>query len=386
MRLAQADLAEVRSFYALTKPNPANTAVRDYTNDVATVPSATTTLPDSNTTYTVTRTVTELTTGLENAARLVQVEVSWKDRASTAAAAAQTITLSSIIARVEPAFAGSVGITPPPGVVRQPQDRHQAIPPGAADLGNKSSAYRPSGLSSVVWVFNNVTGAVISTCTIAPATALTASSVGAAPCANTVGFLLTGTINFSNTNPANPSAPEATALDLDVTISGGTYSAARINSTTRVPILDTNGNIVYDTVTVATPTFQCFDDAPSVVPSAQAFVNYSCLVIPSTGVTPNWSGVVTLTGLSLGTSSNNYRVCRYSADYNGNGSSYANAQLEPDNYEHPAFYVKVTGSLARQNFLVVKGDVACPTAPAVNLSAGVFADYSTVQLQPTPSP
>ena len=76
----------------------------------------------------------------------------------------------------------------------------------------------------------------------------------------------------------------------------------------------------------------------------------------------------------MGTTAAENRVCRYSADYNGDGKI--------TNEEHPGTYASVAGSLARQNFLVVRGDLACPTAPAVNLATGVFVNYSTAQLQP----
>jgi Tfp pilus assembly protein PilV len=385
MRLAQAEVAKLRAFSLVEKANPLDTTVSDYENDIVTPPAPVTlTVADSNTAFTIGRSVTDLTSGNQAWAKTVKVEVSWRDRGSSATDPLQTITLNSIISRTDPAFAGAVGITPAPGGNRQPQERHPAIPPGASDLGNKTSAFRPSGLASVVWVFNNVSGAITKLCTIAPATALTASTVAAAGCSDTLGYLLSGTINFSNTNPANPSVPEATAVELDLTVVGGTYYIPRLDSS-GAQMKDSSGNVLTDPVTVAAPSSQCFDDAPSVTPSAQAFVNYSCIVFPNAAtatVAANWSGSLQLTGLSIGTLASEYRVCRYSADYNGNGGPYLNAQLDWDNYEHPAVYAKVTGSLPRQNFLVVKGDVSCPTAPAVNLSTGVFVNHSTVQLQP----
>jgi hypothetical protein len=95
-----------------------------------------------------------------------------------------------------------------------------------------------------------------------------------------------------------------------------------------------------------------------------------------------WSGKVVLTGFSTGTNASDYRVCRYSADYNGSGDMYTVDKRRLDNAEHPEVYGRVTQSLSSQNFLVIRGDRTCPTAPAVSPSLGVFADYSTVQLQP----
>lgn len=380
MRLAQKEMAAVRAFSTLSTTD---TTITSFDRDIASTAAATVRVADSNTTFTVQRTVTALVAGNSAWAKSVQVEVGWLDRASRANEAAQTVRLDSLVARVDPSFAGALGIAPPPGVVRQPRDRHQAIPGDAVDLGNRTSAYRPSTLSNTTWIFNNSSGSITRTCTIDPATALSASSVGTATCSDTLAFMISGTINFSYASPANPSVPEATATGLDMTITGGTYSAARLNQN-GVPVVDASRNVVWDTITVAVaPNFQCFDDALVNAPTPQAFVNYSCIVYPFSGTAPAyWSGALKLANLSLGTTASDYRVCRYTADYNGNGNGYANVKLEPDNFEHPAFYVKVTGPLARQNFLVVRGDVSCPTAPAVDLSTGVYADYSTIQLQP----
>ena len=93
-----------------------------------------------------------------------------------------------------------------------------------------------------------------------------------------------------------------------------------------------------------------------------------------------------LIDFSVGTTAADYRVCRYSADYDGSGDSLTPDKKALDNLEHPAVYGKVTSSLARQNFLVIRGDVSCPTAPAVSPSTGVFANYSTIQQQPVPGP
>jgi len=84
-----------------------------------------------------------------------------------------------------------------------------------------------------------------------------------------------------------------------------------------------------------------------------------------------------------------FKVCRYSADYNGNGYTYwvnPDTTKEPafkiDNEEHPETYRAVSHSLARQNFLIVRGDVSCPSrAHATDL----FIDYATHEMPLPPA-
>lgn len=385
MRMAQAELARLRSFSVIQQPAGAAATILDYETDLVRLDERTETPDDGNTSYGVKREVLPfIEDSAEPQAKTVQVVVAWKDRATKSdQTEVQKVELNTVIARVDPAFAGAISFTPPPGGIRQPADRHPAIPTAAKDLGDKTSAYRPSSLSSTAWVFNNITGVITGICSIEPATpvsALTAEDVEACR-NNTVGYLLSGTIRFSNTDPANPTTPEATAIPLDLAIVAGTYQTPRLDADGR-PVKDSSGNVIIDTLTATPPTYQCFDNSPSTSPSTQGFVNYDCIVYPDTGSPRTWSGKVTLAGFSTGTTASTHRVCRYSADYNGNGSAYVTNTNSVDNYEHPAVYVKVTSSLTRQNFLVIPGDRTCPTAPAVNPTAGVFVDFSTAQLQP----
>ena len=386
MRLAQAELARLRSFSVIKEPEGAEPTILDYETDIITLNARVETPDDSNTTYQIKRSVDPfIRESAEPEAKAVRVVVDWKDRATKNAEnrEVQEVVLDTVIARVDPAFAGSVSFTPPPGGIRQPADRHPTIPPAAKDLRDKTSVYRPSGLSSTVWVFNNVTGVITGVCSIPAATPVSALTPGDVEACrnNTVGYLLSGTVRFSNADPANPTTPEAAVIPMDVAIVGGTYLAPRVDADGR-PVKDSSGNVIMDTMTATPPTYQCFNNSLSGSPGTQTFVNYDCIVYPDSGTRRSWSGKVILTGFNTGTTATDHRVCRYSADYNGNGSAYVTNTTFFDNYEHPAVYVKVTGSLARQNFLVIRGDLTCPTAPAVDPAHGIFADYSTVQLQP----
>ncbi|HEY8878012.1 MAG TPA: prepilin-type N-terminal cleavage/methylation domain-containing protein [Roseateles sp.] len=383
MRIARAEMAKARTFSELTRgaSTPATSNVYSEISDEETSRAI---IPvDSNTTYAVQRFVTNLS---DAQAKQVRVSVAWTDRAGER----QFVNLDTVIAQVDPFFSAAVGFTPPAGPVTQPSARNPAIPAAAKQLDPTISAFRPSGLSTMVWIFNNLSGVITGKCSISLVTAvstLTAADVDSCK-NNTVGYLLSGVVRFSNTSPPNPSAPEAFAIPLGLSIVNGTYSLPRLDDHL-APVMS-GGSMVLDSFTATAPSGSslpdCFNDSSVASPGTQPYVTYYCIVYPpdtgAAGSRPTWSGKLTLTGFATGTTAAAYRVCRYSADYNGSGGGFTANWQALENEEHPAVYAKVAYSLTRQNFLVVRGDLNCPTAPAVDPGNGVFADYSTVQLQP----
>jgi len=379
MRIARAQLSTMRTFSELTRTATTPATATAY-SDIANVAVQQVTPPDSNTTYGVQAAVTQMP---QDWGRQIRVTVSWTDRAGDA----QFVNLDTVVAAVDPLFNAAVGFTPPAGPVTQPGARHPAIPVGAKKLNDKISAFYPDPASNLIWVFNNLTGVITGRCinnTIVQS-ALTAADVDA--CNNpTVGYLLSGVIRFSNTNPPNPAAPGGSAIPLGpMAFAAGNYSLPRLNAQ-GAPVIS-GGNIVLDSFAATPPAPpaadfvpDCFHDGAAPVAN-QPFVTYNCIVYPENS-TKQWSGKLILTGLSLGTTAAEYRVCRYSADYNGNGSMFSADFKRLENEEHPEVYARVSTSLTRQNFLVIRGDLSCPTAPAIDFSNGVFADYSTIQLQP----
>lgn len=400
IRIAQAELANLRSFSLLQRP-AGDTTSQDYDNAIASADSRSMPSENANATYTLTRDVTPLVkNSAETLARTVSVTVTWQDRADQQG----RIRLDSVISRTDPAYSGAAGITPPSNSTRTTTGRNPVIPAGASPLPNDPTRSLYQIGSSTVLVFNNLTGVIKSICTLTSDTtfaSLTADTVK--NCTNTTAYFVSGTIWFSNLSQPNPASPEANALpsiSATVSLSDSLFSIRQGNK----DVLALNQSY--------TGTPQCFSDAPSSPDSTRYLVNYSCVVYPNLQNPQNWWGRVLLTGLDVGTNASQYRVCRYSADYNGNGYTYAvfsanNATNSLpaflpnggskasyfliDNEEHPDIYRGVTYSLARQNFLVVRGDVACPSAPAPNVppappppvgSPTVFVDYSTLQMQP----
>jgi type IV pilus modification protein PilV len=127
------------------------------------------------------------------------------------------------------------------------------------------------------------------------------------------------------------------------------------------------------------------------VPSAynqtiSTFVAYTCVVRPSnTGTPREWWGRLNLVPETSSANGRvpwdltSYRVCRYSADYNGTGLS---------NSDHPLNYRRVTGALDAQNFAVIGGGYSCPTdiqPTYTGNQAGDFYNTNTVAHQPTGS-
>lgn len=378
MRIARAEISNLRDFSVLARDASTPATAKAYADFIDPVASRPETPPDSNTTYTVDRSVANLATGGQGVT--VRVTVSWQDRTG----GGQFVTLDTAIASVDPVFGAVVTRAPSPPVI-QPSGRNPAIPAGAKKLDKDISAFRPDALGSTVWVFDNLSGYVVGKCSIpigTPVTTLTTADVES--CINgTVGYLLSGVIRFSNTNPPNPSLPEASGFTLGLSIVDGTYMLPRLTPQF-VPVMS-GGNMVLDSFTATAPGVtaqECFQDSAIGPP----YVSYFCVVYPPdagpAGTRPTWSGKLILTGLPTGITAAEYRVCRYSADYNGSGGGFTADWKGLENEEHPAVYAKVAGSLTRQNFLVVRGNLSCPTAPAVDPAHGIFADYSTLQLQP----
>lgn len=256
-----------------------------------------------------------------------------------AQAAPQSLTLNTLLNEMPPEVLGAVMLAPDVASWRgpsadRPLKRHPSIPLQAKDLGDGSIAFKPRMDGPVVWLFDARSGLVTSRCNSDPSlnnSQLTRSSLSG--CTLISGFLLAGYVRFA-TNSDNPSAadvanPPSPALDLDMQLS-----------------LTSTGH--------PNPAVECLDDAPAVATPTQipqTIVSYHCLVQPA-GNPARWSGRldVLARGWSL-------RVCRYSQDRNGNGRI--------DNAEHPLSYTDVSGSLADQNFLVVRAATPCP---AYNLS------------------
>ena len=292
--------------------------------------------------------------------RAVTTSVQWRDRRDHLV----EVSLSSLLDPVDPRWSAWMSLAPggPSGAGVLP-----GLPPQIVDLGSGQAAWRPLPTQATVWVLDLASGRVLRECTAD--TSLSGSALRDSTlqeCRVVTGWLLTGVVRFATTTvtpgPRDAEVPLGPALPLamDITLSEPAASSA--------------------------PLWTCLTDAPATLPAAPSSpatagtstsVHYACRI--DTGpAASRWSGRqdVRPIGWSLATSAADvaplhFRVCRYSADADGNGRI--------DNGEHPATYSRVEAALTDQNFLIVPAAARCPTEPA-SLRQG--ADDSTVAHQP----
>ena len=370
VRLAQQQIEQLRAYSVLAVPATPAAGVRAF-DSIALAGDSNDAIPSgSNATFRLVKTVVPWIEPSQPGPTMqaVTMTVSWGDRTGDT----QRVQLHSFISRADPGLGGALGVAPVAAPRQAAGGRHAVIPVAAKDLGNKTSIFVPNSNSMVAWVFNNLTGVIIGRCTVAMGvTSATLSDAELAACASssTTGFLLSGLVRFSLTSPPSAELPNSPALPLlDFMIVQGDALPQAVDKPTAVVL-----------PVPTAPSYQCFNDSPANSSVILPFVSYFCVVFPSADTTPSWTGKLNITGLSSA-----YKVCRYSADYDGDGKIL--------NTEHPLNYCTATKSMAGQNFLVVKSTESCPAGHAIDASLGHFSNTATVAHEtenrtlPYPSP
>ena len=343
VRLAQEDIESLRAF-ALLAAAPGTPSFEAIASESRTVDAGSGYV--TNAVYLVTRQIDSV--GALRAKHL-RVTVGWTDRGGDP----QQIALTSLIAGAAPAHGGALGLARGAAAANGPFGRSVRIPLTAKDLGDGRSAFKPVGTGTVALLFDNRSGALSGRCaavaSTTPTSELTLANLGA--CDANLGHLLSGVVRFSSAAPPDAAqgndAPPMFSVAL--VMSGGAYPSAPSCSV-----------------------------EPVTTPGGDRFVAYHCAVYPS--ASGLWSGRANIvpSGWTIGTNASDKRVCRTTSDLD------ASASVDT-NIEHPASYAAVTASLANQNFLVVGGNVACPTGHATQVAGNngdVYVDLSTAQHQP----
>lgn len=253
-----------------------------------------------------------------DAYRRIEVDVAWTDRSGDAGLT--RVHLGSLIARADPAVAGSLGLSRTElGTLLRPKDRALDVPFAATRLGEPNrgrSILRWHGASGGYLVFDETRGVVIAQCATAPG----ASTDIGANCGALQAYLLRGDLSGTW-------APAVTGLSFAATQH-----------------------------LLAAPECQVDDSTDHNDGRAIAGVrSYACLMRPAdhdadAGTPRAWSGQSRIEPAPTGTQS----VCRYTT-----------TPATTVNDEHPSQYTLVARSLHHQNFLLLDAG-ACPAGTVLH--------------------
>lgn len=325
IRIAEARIEQARSF---TQIASSGTAL-DWTNLAADVANPTSVNSNTNATYNVT---VSMGGTAADAARSINVQVSWNDRAGEA----QSVALSSVISQTDPRDPGVIGNPLPLNrPLRRPKNRNINIPIPAVYLGTGTSATQFD--ANYVAIFSNLTANVVQICNpnVANATAeqINAAIASGTACQSFNGYIVAGYIGRSST-----SVPWPTGINH----SGITRNTAPTGTNSGIRCL--------------------FGDATNqntgaVITVDNGYKYYLCVVPLNTPFT--WGGTVRLGGM---TTTSTYIVCRY--EYTQTTVTANERNVQP--------YVDVDRSIDEQNYLIHStgdsnpSDASCPSAMTVS--------------------
>jgi type IV pilus modification protein PilV len=323
LKLAQNDIEQLRAANAAADIQSVNRTVA----------------PDvSNATFQVAREVTSSAA----ASKTVQVTVSWTDRSG----AAQQVVISSLISVQPPALTGALAVAHPSADTLPLNGRSADIPATAHDLGDGRSVLKLDSAQTDVYVFDNRSGRITSTCSGVQRHTRHIVVGDLNSCTTIAAVLLSGQVRFSLTALPDAAKPvdAPLALSMALTLSGGPYPRpAHCGAESMKTVSYFEDGQQRRAAVPLTSTTTSWAVA-SWVELGERFTVYHCVVVGK-GTPARWSGSLSVIprGWALGNTASDFKVCRYSA-------------------QTPEAYVDVSTSLAEQNFLVIRGDQLCPSA------------------------
>jgi len=244
--------------------------------------------------------------------RQINVAVSWTDRAG----AAQSVNLSSVISRTDPADVGSLAFPLPANTtLKRPKNRNLNIPVPARDLGNGESVVQLANNFAVV--FSDESGYVVKTCNFVVNTA-----ADLANCTTTSAYIVAGYLSLDGTS---------------------TFPAS----------LGVNSSLVTGSTAVSCSVSNAVDQTSGA--TINGYKYYLCVVSVASVGAP-WSGKLQLSGMATGT---DYRVCRF---------QYPAAAGVNTNQRNVQPYSNVVESLDQQNYVITTAN-DCPIKSALATTA-----------------
>ncbi len=316
--------------------------------------------PTSLADYRITRDVTPFA---EDRAKSVDLTVDWNDRNG----ATQRVALHSAIARADPIDSAALQVGSATPALRGAVGRAPSVPLHAKNLGDGRSAIKLASDDGFVVLIDDRSGAVVARCTVDARQTiddLTADTLGT--CTPWAGALLTGIVRFAPVGWRATQLANGAPLPLDIALAmaDGPYPAMPQCRSEALKVVSFTRRGVTSSRAVPLGAMPASFALDAWAESGDRFIAYRCVV--ALRATGSWSGRSTLVpaGWTIGTGASEHRICRYVNHTDHSGVIDRNA-------EHTGRYVDVHGALVQQNFLVLRGDLACPvgddsTPPAVD--------------------
>lgn len=375
-RIAQEDIESLRSFASLQADAVAPSAatyerIETVTASVDRLNGAT-----LNTVFHLTRQIDD-----SSASRLksATVSVAWPARDG----AMQQAVLNSAVAGENPALSGALTVGPSLLAPGSGYTRSPGIPANAKHLGDGRSVLKPGTAGTIAYVFDPLSAQVTQRCTDIASDRTTAQldARDLTHCSELRGLWLSGTVRFSSASPPTPQAANDIPLDVAVTVTltGAADAASPVCSTEARKTVQYRGADGIRREAVPLSALPASVGVAEWTELGERHVAYQC-VVPVRGAAGRWSGRSLLVplGWAIGTTAGTHQVCRYTADLDRSGAIERNE-------EHPAAYNGVDRTLPQQNFLVIRGDQACPGSTATRIDPADVAQataYSTAPHQP----
>jgi len=293
------------------------------------------------------------------------VAITWDGREGTT----QQAVLVSALSTQDPVLSGALSLVPS---LRDPLGggaiaNANALPSSATPIDERRSAFKPTASATIAFVLDVASAQVVEQCSGVPAEVASEDlrAEHLTQCFEFKALLLSGTVRFSNAEPPDPVAANDTPLELALSVGlPGMLAPASpwCNAEAQKTVIYRDASGVHREAVAldATPASR---GLASWQDSGERFVTYRCVVIAA-GDPPRWSGqsVLVPIGWTIGAAPTQRRVCRYVNDIDGSGAI-------DRNEEHPSVYRNVDGPLQQQNFLVIRGDLACPAGAAATIDA-----------------
>ena len=295
------------------------------------------------------------------------VAITWQSREGST----QQAVLVSALSTHDPVLSGALSLVPSLRDALGGSAIANGVPSSAAHIDERRRAFKPTASATIAFVVDDVSAQVVEQCSGVPAEV---ASEDLRPehlkqCIEFKALLLSGTVRFSNADPPDPVAANDTPLELALSVGlPGMLAPASpwCNTEAQKTVIYRAADGVHrEAVTLdATPASR---GVASWQDSGERFVVYRCVVVAA-GDPPRWSGqsVLVPVGWAIGTAPTQRRVCRYVNDIDGSGAI-------DHNDEHPSVYRNVDQPLQQQNFLVIRGDLACPAGAAATIEAKAAA-------------